>query len=175
MRKGFVYLILEGASPRPALDITYSSSHIEKQKRGRFGVTATCSARTKWALGITAFCGDGSRTDLQKAKEVRLEALLAKLLMRLSGSRLSIWEMGVQILPFFHQQQQRKKWCNYAIHLTHKRRTLLASHSSDPWLGSPEIRRVPVERILSEAVYAPIKNKENRLYPTTAGKILQQS
>lgn len=37
-------------------------------------------------------------------------------------------------------------------------------------MGSPEIRHVPVERILSEAVYAPIKNKENRLYPTTAGK-----
>lgn len=40
--------------------------------------------------------------------------------------------------------------------------------------GNPEIRHVPVERMLGEAVYAPIKNKENRLYQTTAGKILQQ-
>lgn len=39
-------------------------------------------------------------------------------------------------------------------------------------MGSPEIRHVPVERILSEAVYARIKNKENRLYQTTAGKII---
>lgn len=62
MRKDFVNFILGWASPRLALDITYSSSHIEKQKRGRIGVTAACSARTKWALGITVFSGSGYRT-----------------------------------------------------------------------------------------------------------------
>lgn len=51
----------------------------------------------------------------------------------------------------------------------------MASHSSDPWLGSPKIRHVPIERILSEAVYAPIKNKENRLYQQRQGKSFSNS
>lgn len=46
----------------------------------------------------------------------------------------------------------------------------VASHSSDPRLGSPEIRHVPIERILSEAVYAPIKYKENKKIASNNGR-----
>ena len=37
-------------------------------------------------------------------------------------------------------------------------------------MGSPEIRHVPIERILSEAVYAPIKNKENKKIASNNGR-----
>lgn len=61
MRKGLASFILGLASPRLALDSTYPSGNTEKQE-GRIGVTAACSAWTKWALGITALSGHGYRT-----------------------------------------------------------------------------------------------------------------
>lgn len=158
MRKGFVNLTLGWVSqPCPRLHIFRV---ILKSKRGMIEVPAACSAWTKRALGITAFSGSGYRTRHRhqggaawgSPSKTPSETWVASFLC-------GKWNVDSVISPPPMAKEKVMQLCNPFNSNTLPWVTM-ASHSSDPWWGSPEIRHVPIERIWSEAVYAPIKNKE---------------
>lgn len=177
MRKGFVNLILGWVSLRLALDYIFLGSYwkakgawersqplVERGPRGPWGSQILRKQLRDWVTEAEEVQREAPWQSFHPGKASK-ETWAASFL---HGS----WNVDSVI---FHQQWQRGKvvqLCNpFNSDVT---LSDYASHSSDPWLGSPEIRRVPIERILSEAVRAPIRNKENRLYQPTAGNILQQ-
>lgn len=80
--------------------------------------------------------------------------------MRLLGSQLSTQEIGSRFCHLFTNNGKGK---SAAIMQSIQFINILPWITGQPFTGSlmssPEIRHVPVERILNEAVYAPIKNK----------------
>lgn len=163
MQKGFVNFVL-GLAPHRLdyLNITCSwGEACTHQKKDRIGVMWQLLADfSKDQVGLDYSTLETAQFLTWRKPELQAKALLSKL-TETHHCLLPVWKTGESPSWLAHQQAAS---CNSSTSPEE-----LASHSlAHAWLSGT--RLVPVERVLSQVIYAPIKNKENRWHHITAGK-----
>lgn len=158
MQKGFVNFILGSASHRLAYLNIFLGWYWASKWAG-LGLLA-CSSGPSGPWGLQ----HSPEILTQKAKEVHPKALLASC-SEASNRLFSLFETAVTC-----DSPTVKKLVSCASHVTPWG---TGQRVFGSWLVNPDTRRVPVERILSQAIYAAIKNKE--ITSHTAGKSLDNS